>query len=411
MANAAAPDASAGTGDLPRHLQRWQRRLDDLAAHPERLRLVLHPVVDVAAGRVAGYEVLSRFAPVRGDAHGPEEWFAAARALGRAAELDALVLRAALPLRRRLPHGTFLTVNAAPSSLGEDRVLELLGAQDLTSLVVEVTEHTDCDAAALAGPLAVLRSRGARIALDDVGTGHSGLLRMAVVRPDVLKVDLQLVRGLDGDLVKRSVVRFLGECADRLDAWVIAEGVETPAELDVLRSMGVPLVQGFLLARPADRFAPLSLEARRLLGAAPAAPPGQQETPAATGRLARRTKTCRTVADAVRAASEDPAPVVVLDELDVPRVLVLPGERPGAEPRVREVASTLAPETAVPEAAARAVSRPAAVRFDPLVCTDATGRYVGVVGVEDVVLDLAAAHEGGGAARVAGAASGRGVPA
>ena len=367
--------------------QEWSHRLDELAAHPERLRLVLHPVVDVAAGRVAGYEVLSRFDPP----HGPEQWFGAARRLGRSAALDLLVLRAALPLRRRLPHGTFLTLNAAPESLGDPRVRELLRGQDLTSVVLEVTEHTDCDDAALAGELAALRERGARVALDDVGTGHSGLLRMALVRPDVLKVDLQLVRDLDRDLVKRSVVRFLGECADRLDAWVLAEGVESPAELDVLRSMGVPLVQGFLLARPAGSFAPLSPRARRLLSAAPAAP--APAAPDGAGRLARRSKTSRAVDEAVRAVVEDGAPVVVVDEHDVPRALVLPAAAAGAGPRVREVLSALAPETSVPEAAARAVSRAPELRFDPLVCTDATGRYVGLVGVEDLVLDLSA---GGG---------------
>ncbi|WP_432535195.1 EAL domain-containing protein [Kineococcus arenarius] len=381
---------------LPFAHGRWRGRLADLAAHPELLRPVLHPVVDVAAGRVAGYEVLSRFAPLRGRAHGPEEWFAAARALGRSAELDLLVLRRALALREHLPHGTFLTVNAAPASLGDRRVLDLLRAHDLTSVVVEVTEHTDYDAGALSAPLDALRERGARIALDDVGTGHSGLLRMAVVRPEVLKVDLQLVRGLDGDPVKRSLVRFLGECADRLDAWVVAEGVETPGELDVLRSMGVPLVQGFLLARPAEGFAPLSPRARRVLSTGSAAPPGDEGT-RLSGQLARRTKTSRTVAEAVRAVAEDRAPVVVVDERDVPRVLVLPGTHPGEDPRVRRACTTLAPETAVPEAAARAVSRPAPVRFDPMVCTDATGRYVGVVGVEDVVLDLA-----GGTGRGAG---------
>ncbi|NAZ87689.1 EAL domain-containing protein [Kineococcus indalonis] len=395
----------------PQHLSRWRRRLDELAAHPEQLRLVLHPVVDVAAGRVAGYEVLSRFA----SPHGPERWFEAARHLARSAELDLLVLRAALPLRRRLPHGTFLTVNVGPESLGDPRVLELLCAQDLTSVVVEVTEHTDCDAAALSGPLSALRARGARVALDDVGTGHSGLLRMAVVRPDVLKVDLQLVRGLDGDLVKRSVVRFLGECADRLDAWVLAEGVESPAELDVLRSMGVPLVQGFLLARPAEGFARLSLEAHRLLASGAAAPPVPQ-APGPAGRLARRTKTCRSAAEAVEAVAGDGAPVVVVDEHDVPRVLVLPAAGAGGEPRLREVVSTLAPETSVPLAAARAVSRAPEVRFDPVVCTDATGRYVGVVGVEDLVLELSGgACAGGPRARDERAggwpAAGREVPA
>ncbi|WP_432495299.1 EAL domain-containing protein [Kineococcus gypseus] len=395
----------------------WRGRLDDLLARPERLRLVLHPVVDVAAERVAGYEVLSRF----DSPHGTEEWFEAARLLGRSAELDLLVLAAALPLRHRLPHGTFLTVNASPASLGDERVLRLLTSHDLTSVVVELTEHSECDPAALAAPLAALRACGARVALDDVGTGHSGLLRMAVVRPDVLKVDLQLVRGLDGDLVKRSVLRLLGECADRMDAWVVAEGVETLAELDVLRSMGVPLVQGFLLARPSERFAPLPLRARRLLSTGTAAPPAAVGDRVA-GRLARRTKTSRTVVEAVRQVVEDHAPVVVVDERDVPLVLVLPGAAPGARPRVQEVVSALAPETSLPHAAARAVSRPPGVRFDPMVCTDATGRYVGVVGVEDVVLDLAGAARGAAPqpgwpapAPAAGApvrgAVGRGVPA
>ncbi|WP_432487674.1 EAL domain-containing protein, partial [Kineococcus sp. SYSU DK018] len=170
----------------------------------------------------------------------------------------------------------------------------LLRGTDLTSVVLEVTEHTDFDAAALAAalaaPLAALRERGARVALDDVGTGRSGLLRVAVVHPDVLEVDLQLVRGLDHDLVERSVVQFLGECADRLDAWLVAEGVGTAAGLDVLRSTGVPLVQGHLLARPAEGFAPLSLEARRLLaaGAAGRHHPGARDRRArARGRRAR----------------------------------------------------------------------------------------------------------------------------
>ncbi|WP_432563422.1 EAL domain-containing protein [Kineococcus sp. SYSU DK003] len=376
------------------HRGRWHRRLDALCAEPDLLQLVLHPVVDVAAGRVAGYEVLSRFpsaVPV-------EEWFRAARALGREADLDRVVLTGALARLQALPPGTFLTVNAGPTSLADEDLMALLTAQDLTGVVVELTEHDDCDPRDLVAPLARLRARGALVALDDVGTGHSGLLRMAVVRPEILKIDLQLVRNLHQDPVKRSLVQFLGECAGRLDAWIIAEGVETVAELDVLRGMGVPLVQGFLLSRPHDDFAPLSDEALRLLRAPvhrhlhreehsshPAAVAGRR-----TGDLARRTKTSRTVAGAVQVVAEEAAPVVVVDTEDVPRVIVLPPHRAGDQPRVEAVGITLAPETAVSEAAARAIARDGDVRFDPLVCTDATGRYVGVVGVEDVVLDLAA---------------------
>ncbi|MEW1958307.1 EAL domain-containing protein [Kineococcus sp. NPDC059986] len=362
--------------------------MDAVCADPDALRLVLHPVVDVAAGRVAGYEVLSRFAsdvPT-------EQWFRAARALGRDADLDRVVLTAALRLLPQLPAGTFLTVNASPTSLADQRVMDVLLSHDLTGVVLELTEHADCDPRHLAGPLQLLRARGALVALDDVGTGHSGLLRMAVVRPEILKVDLQLVRGLHHDLVKRSLVQFLGECAGRLDAWIIAEGVETVDELDVLRGMGVPLVQGFLLARPGADFVDLDADARRLLHVGDGVPPPRPAVGAARRArdLTRRTKTDRSVTDAVRSVAEQSAPVVVVDGEDVPRVLVLPSQRPGGLPRVQTVDVTVAPETTVTDVAARAVARSADVRFDPLVCTDAAGRYVGVVGVEDLVLELAA---------------------
>lgn len=361
----------------------WQRRLDALVADPSALRLVLHPVVDVVAGRVAGYEALSRF-----DSPLPTEaWFDAARALGRSAEVDQLVLRRALPLQGLLPHGTFLTVNASPTSLREPAVLETLLSHDLTGVIVEVTEHADCAPYDLLAPLRQLRERGAKIALDDVGTGHSGLLRMAVLRPEMVKVDLQLVRGVSGDPVKRSLVQFLGQCAARLDAWIVAEGVETTAELDALTSMGVPLVQGFLLAHPEEEFQSLSPAARTLLAAS--APGRAEEGRRQAGELTRRTKTVRTAVEAAEIAAADSAPVVVVDHQDVPQLLVLPSPRPGGRPRVTTVDVTLAPETAVADVAERAVARAPATRFDPVVCTDATGRYVGVVGVEDVLLDLA----------------------
>ncbi|GAA0290675.1 EAL domain-containing protein [Kineococcus aurantiacus] len=371
------------------HRGRWHRRLDAVCSDPGLLRLVLHPVVDVAAARVAGYEVLSRFP----SAVPTEEWFRAARALGRDADLDRVVLTGALSRLDLLPSGTFLTVNASPTSLADPRVMDVLLAQDLTGVVLELTEHADCDPRDLTGPLTLLRARGALVALDDVGTGHSGLLRMAVVRPEILKIDLQLVRGLHQDLVKRSLVQFLGECAGRLDAWIIAEGVETADELDVLRGMGVPLVQGFLLARPGDDFVPLAPEAARLLatGEPPAPAPARH-----AGDLARRTKTARTVPGAVQAVHEEGVPVVVVDAEDVPRVLVLPAQRAGERPRVEAVETTLAPETPVRQVAARALARPGPVRFDPLVCTDPAGRFIGVVGFEDLVLDLAAVPAGAG---------------
>ncbi|MGI4896151.1 MAG: EAL domain-containing protein [Janthinobacterium lividum] len=382
-ANAPADSQVRETGFGSEGRHRWGKRLDNLRSDPDQLALVMHPVVDVVAGRVAGYEVLSRFAAPQPT----EAWFLAARTLERSAELDGLVLRAALPLRARLPHGTFLTVNASPTSLCDPEVMRTLLQVDLTGVVVEITEHSECAPADLVEPLARLRARGAKIALDDVGTGHSGLLRMAVARPEMVKVDLQLVRGLESDLVKRSLVQFLGECAARLDAWIVAEGVETAAELDVLRGMGVPLVQGFLLARPAAGFAQLDAPARDLLREA--TPVRVEDAPRRSRDLTRRTPTARSISGALRRVVQSSAPVVVVDAEDVPRVMVLPGQGRGQRPRVQPVEVTLAPETTVSDAATRAVARSPAVRFDPLVCTDASGRYVGLVGVEDMIMDLA----------------------
>ena len=166
--------------------------------------------------------------------------------------------------------------------------------------------------------------------------------------------------------------------------------METVAELDVLRGMGVPLVQGFLLARPGAGFPGLGPEALRLLHR-PSPQRAGLDPVRRTGDLARRTKTAHTVSGAVRIVGEDADPVVVVDGEDVPRVIVLPGQRAGEAPRVEVVDLRLAPETPVAEAAGRALARGGPVRFDPLVCTDSTGRYIGLVGVEDVVLDLAAA--------------------
>ncbi|WP_380155377.1 EAL domain-containing protein [Kineococcus gynurae] len=376
----------------------WRRRIDALLAQPAAFSLALQPVVDVAARRVAGYEALGRFGvAIEGRRRGPGEWFAAAAHLGRAAELDALVLQSVLQERVRLPHGTFLTVNVTPDALLTPAFVAQLLAGERRGLVLEVTEHAEVDSADLVGPLDAWRDRGGLVALDDVGAGHSGLLRLALTRPDLIKIDLQLIRGLESDLMKRSVVQLVGECAARLDAWVVAEGVETVAELDVLRTMGVPLVQGFLLARPRGGFARLDPGAAALLAGSDRSTPGPRtaDEPGPTGpvspvsRLARRPRTTLDLAVAHAVAEVEGCTTVVLDDRDVPVAVVLPdvtGSRAVTE------LTCVDPGTRVGDVAVRAVSRPTGRRFDPVVCTDETGRFVGLVGVEDLVIDLAAAQ-------------------
>ena len=217
---------------------------------PGVLRMDFQPIIDTARGTVVGYESLARFS---GPPHTtPDRWFAVARAAGVGAELEARALRAALDARSALPPNCFLSVNVGPDALLTAPVAAVFaGAGDLRGVVVEITEQTAVDNYdALTRAIAPLRAAGALLAVDDAGAGFASLKHITVLRPDFVKVDRDLVAGIDKDETKAAVVEALGMFTSRLDAWLIAEGVETTAELDRLLSLRVPLVQGYGLGPP-----------------------------------------------------------------------------------------------------------------------------------------------------------------
>src|SRR5687767_1693627 len=227
-----------------------------LLADPDDLTLVFQPIVDLAAATIAGYEALARFPGTAG----PDVWFAAAAEAGLAAELEALAIHKALDAVPDLPANTFLTVNVSPHILGSAPVQAALAARtDLHRVVVELTEHTPVhDLAALRRQCDELRERGALIALDDAGSGYSGLQQLAALRPQIVKLDRALVSDADSDPVRMALAEMVGEFAGRIDAWLLAEGMETAAELAAFMRLGVPLGQGWVLGRPTPEFAPLS---------------------------------------------------------------------------------------------------------------------------------------------------------
>jgi EAL domain-containing protein (putative c-di-GMP-specific phosphodiesterase class I) len=106
----------------------------------------------------------------------------------------------------------------------------------------------------LRGRIDALRRQGFRIAVDDLGAGYAGLTCIADLAPDVVKVDMSLVRGLDRDPMRRRLVRAITDLSVELGIRTVAEGVETAAERDALEAMGCDLMQGFLFARPAPGF-------------------------------------------------------------------------------------------------------------------------------------------------------------
>jgi EAL domain-containing protein (putative c-di-GMP-specific phosphodiesterase class I) len=343
-----------------------------LLADPDDLTLVFQPIVDLAAATVAGYEALARFP---GSA-GPDVWFAAAAEAGIAAELESLAIHKALAAVPSLPENTFLTVNVSPHILGSAPVQAALATRpDLHRVVVELTEHTPVhDLAALRRQCDELRERGALIALDDAGSGYSGLQQLAALRPQVVKLDRALVSDADTDPVRVALAEMLGEFAGRIDAWLLAEGIETQAELAAFARLGVPLAQGWLLARPTPGFAALTPEVTELVRAQVS--------------RARHTDSVAALLRPIRqhsAGEELPAvpPVVLLGPQGEPTGLLLHDPRTG-ESYTAPVSLRVHPTTAVHEALQRALTRPPAQRFDPVLCTDGQGDVLGLLRIEDL---------------------------
>jgi len=364
----------------------------DVLGTPGRLAAAFQAIVDVRRGAVAGYEVLTRIDTP--DRFPPDVWFAAATRAGLAGELEARAIDLALGSRSTLPAGTFLTVNVGPHSLVTAPVQRAFRAGgDLSGVLVEITEHARVDDhAALTALLEPLRAAGAGIAIDDAGSGYSGLQRLVSVRPQLVKVDRALVTRADRDEAKLAMIESLGNLAGRLDAWLLVEGVERLEELEAVARLGVPLAQGYLFGRPSPHWttlpAPLA-EHMRLLGArstlvdhvaslveaVPVLPPAEHDR-----------------ARQVLAAEGDALAVVLVDERERPVGLVVPNRRvddPPGSVRALPPPIRVLPSADVREVARRAMTRDSGERFDPLLCVEPEGRHVGLVRVERLVLRLA----------------------
>lgn len=217
-------------------------------------RAVMQPIVSLSTGTVLAVEALTRFDDPF--SRGPQEVFRTAHAAGYGVALEARCIRAALRLRSQLPAGTLLSVNVHP-----DVVRAYTGAgywpADLRGVILEVTEQGVRDPAALRTDVARVRALGAAIAVDDVSTGYAGLLRLAELRPDYVKIDRQVVAGVGDSIAQSAVLEALVTLSHRLGAAVIAEGVENLADLRTLCEFDVDYVQGFAIGRPAAGLEPI----------------------------------------------------------------------------------------------------------------------------------------------------------
>jgi EAL domain-containing protein (putative c-di-GMP-specific phosphodiesterase class I) len=211
--------------------------------------LALQPIVSLRDGGVAGYEALARF-PTEGG--GTEEWFRAAAVGGLGTALESAAVHAAVKLLPQISASCYLAVNVSAGALLQSASIEaLLTGPHASRLVVELTEHQRIEQPArLDAVLGRLRAQGARIAVDDAGSGYAGLERVLSLRPEVLKLDRTLVNGVAGHPGQQAMCAAMVGFTRRVGADLVAEGVESGDDLLALRDLGVGHAQGYLLGRP-----------------------------------------------------------------------------------------------------------------------------------------------------------------
>jgi EAL domain-containing protein (putative c-di-GMP-specific phosphodiesterase class I) len=228
-------------------------RIAAILAHPEGLRIVYQPIVELATGRHVGYEALSRFPGF--DSEGPEVLFADAYYAGLGTAFELLAVRRALELLPRLSDGQFLSVNLSSAVLRESATRELLRSARTGQIVIELTEQQPPQDRELLDVIAELRDDGARLAVDDLGSGFAGLSRLVALRPDIVKFDRFLSLDVAEDPVRKALLVAALSFCEATSTALIVEGVETPADCEALKHAGVKLAQGFLLGRPGPALA------------------------------------------------------------------------------------------------------------------------------------------------------------
>lgn len=221
--------------------------------------VVYQPIVSIigvrhAPAKVEGYEALARF----DDEHPPNLWFDAAHAEGLGVDLEMVAVRNAVDEFRRRLGGFradlgYLTVNLSPKALLDPTVQEFLlsDAEMPIHLVVELSEsQVVADYDAVQDVVVRLRHVGVALAIDDLGAGFSSLLHVMHLRPEYVKIDRQLIDRLPADEFQISIVNVLVGLGRAIGARVIAEGVESQAQADTLRILGVTSGQGWFYGMP-----------------------------------------------------------------------------------------------------------------------------------------------------------------
>lgn len=223
--------------------------------YTDQLWVAYQPIFSLSDGRIVGFEALARWNTDNGPV-APEEFIAVAEGAGLLEELGKRLIPEALAFQKQLPTGVDLFINMSPGQIAADGIVEwfdealLEAGADPRQVFIEVTETDAISDHAITGRMQQLRERGMRIALDDFGVGHSSLSALRALPLDLMKVDRSFLVSSRDDTRAEAIARMVIDLGRLLNVGVIAEGIETEEQLQLLREIGCPMGQGFLLAAP-----------------------------------------------------------------------------------------------------------------------------------------------------------------
>jgi EAL domain-containing protein (putative c-di-GMP-specific phosphodiesterase class I)/ActR/RegA family two-component response regulator len=217
----------------------------------DSLWVAFQPIVSWQSRKVCGYEALLR--TDEATLANPLAFLDVGERLERLNEIGRSIRAKVADVTGELPPDVLLFVNLHAKDLGDPSLYD--ASSPLTKIahrvVLEITERSSLDAIEdIEGRVEQLKALGFRIAVDDLGAGYAGLSSFTQLNPEIAKLDMSLVRGIDAHAQKQSIVRAMKKLCDELGIVCVAEGIETAAERDTLTSLGCDLFQGYLFARP-----------------------------------------------------------------------------------------------------------------------------------------------------------------
>jgi len=219
----------------------------------ETLWIAFQPIVRSGESEVFAYEALVRSS--HHELKTPYQLFEAAEEFARVEELERRIRGLIAARVAELPPDVSVMVNVHPRSLSDE---DLYSADSglfpsRHRIILEITERDKFHESSGSG-LTRLREMGYRVAVDDLGAGYAGLNSFAIIRPDVVKFDMELIRDIDRSSTKCNLVRLITSLCKEMGILTVAEGIETEEEYEKVRELGCDLLQGFFIARPTSSF-------------------------------------------------------------------------------------------------------------------------------------------------------------